>query len=155
MSTALINGVKIGYEVNGSGFPIVLLMGLGGNRKDWHEQVPVFAKHYRTISFDHRGTGDSDKPETGYSISQFADDCIGLLDHLNLDRAHLVGYSMGGRIAQLIASRYPSRVVNLLQWQTIERQLLPRATHQPCDTRSESLVLEPEAKVFRESSRES
>ena len=114
MSTALINGGKIGYEVNGSGFPIVVLMGIGGNRKDWHEQVPVFAKHYRTISYDHRGTGDSDKPETGYSISQFADDCIGLLDHLNLDRAHLVGYSMGGRIAQLIASRYPNRVAALV-----------------------------------------
>ena len=114
MSTAQINGVKICYEVNGSGFPIILLMGLGGNRKDWHEQVPVFAKHYRTISYDHRGTGDSDKPETGYSISQFADDCIGLLDHLNLDRAHLVGYSMGGRIAQLIASRYPNRVAALV-----------------------------------------
>ena len=114
MSTALINGVKIGYEVSGSGFPIVLLMGLGGNRKDWHEQVPVFAQHYRTITYDHRGTGESDKPETGYSIDQFADDCIGLLDHLDLNRAHLVGYSMGGRIAQLIASRYPSRVAGLV-----------------------------------------
>jgi len=96
LSTALINGVKLGYEVSGSGFPIVLLMGLGGDRKDWHEQVPIFAQHYRTITYDHRGTGESDKPETGYSIDQFADDCSGLLDHLNLDRVHLVGYSMGG-----------------------------------------------------------
>ena len=71
MSTALINGVKIGYEVSGSGFPIVLLMRLGGTRKDWHEQVPKFAQHYRTITYDHRGTGESDKPEIGDCIDQF------------------------------------------------------------------------------------
>ena len=114
MPTALINGVKLAYEVNGSGFPTVFLMGLGGDRKDWHEQVPAFADHYQTVTYDHRGTGESDKPEAGYSINQFADDCIGLLDHLKFDRVHLVGYSMGGRIAQLIASRYPSRVAALV-----------------------------------------
>jgi len=114
LSTALVNGVGLRYEIHGEGFPIVLLNGLGGNRKDWYEQVPVFSQHYQTITYDHRGTGDSNKPETGYSIDQFADDCIGVLDHLDLERVHLVGYSMGGRIAQVIASRHPNRVAALV-----------------------------------------
>ena len=114
MSTALVNGVALAFDIGGAGFPVVLLNGFGGNRKDWYEQVPVFSQQYQTISYDHRGSGESDKPETGYSIDQFADDCIGVLDHLDIERAHLVGYSMGGRIAQAVASRYPDRVAALV-----------------------------------------
>jgi pimeloyl-ACP methyl ester carboxylesterase len=55
LSTALVNGVALRYEIHGEGFPVVLLNGLGGNRKDWYEQVPVFSQHYQTITYDHRG----------------------------------------------------------------------------------------------------
>ena len=113
--------VVLHYEVHGSWDPLVLLMGFGATSKDWHAQLPAFSAHYQTIIYDHRGTGASDKPQTGYSIEQFADDCIAVLDHLSIARAHLVGYSMGGRVAQSVAARYPERVGALVLAATAAR----------------------------------
>ena len=105
MPTARINGVELYFEEHGTGFPLLLLMGFGDDCSAWSLQVPAFSARYRTIVFDHRGVGRSEKPEDGYSIPHFSDDAIGLLDHLGASQAHLVGYSMGGRVAQDIAAR--------------------------------------------------
>lgn len=114
MATARINGVDIYFEEHGSGFPLLLLMGFGDGCGAWSNQIPAFAARYRTIAFDHRGVGQSAAPEGGYAIPQFADDAYGLLDHLGITRAHLVGYSMGGRVAQDMAARRPERVGGLV-----------------------------------------
>lgn len=110
MPKAVINGVGLNYEETGAGPPLLLLMGFGDSIAAWSMQVPAFADRHRTIALDHRGTGDSESPVDGYSIPQFSDDAIGLLDHLGIQRAHVLGYSMGGRVAQDMAARYPGRV---------------------------------------------
>jgi len=114
MPTAKVNGVDIYFEEHGSGFPLLLLMGFGDGCEAWSNQTPAFAEHHRTILLDHRGVGKSTAPDDGYSIPQFSDDAIGLMDHLGIERAHLVGYSMGGRVAQDMAARYGDRVAAIV-----------------------------------------
>ena len=110
MPKVVVNGVRLNYEESGTGPSLLMLMGFGDSIAAWSAQVPAFAAHHRTIALDHRGTGESESPADGYSIPQFSDDAIGLLDHLGIERAHLLGYSMGGRVAQDIAARYPARI---------------------------------------------
>ena len=114
MSTAKVGDIELYYEEQGSGHPLLLIMGLAADSIGWMFQVPDFAKHYRTISFDNRGVGRSSKPPGPYSIHQMADDAVGLLDHLGVARAHVVGISMGGMIAQELTLRHPERVSALV-----------------------------------------
>ncbi len=102
------------YEETGSGEPLVLIMGLGGDLQGWALQVPALAKHFRVITFDNRGSGRSSAPDRMYSISGMADDLAHLLDHLKIDRAHILGFSMGGYIAQEFVLKYPARVGKLI-----------------------------------------
>ena len=80
----------------------------------WMFQLPDFAERYRTIVFDNRGVGRSAKPAGPYTIHQMADDAAGLLDALSIPRAHVVGVSMGGMIAQELVLRHPERVRGLV-----------------------------------------
>ena len=114
MPVAKVNDVGLYYEEHGSGFPLLLLMGFGDSCGAWSNQIPAFSAQYRTVALDHRGVGKSEKPESGYAIPQFSDDAIGLLDTLGIARAHVVGYSMGGRVAQDMAARYPDRVAAMV-----------------------------------------
>lgn len=114
MSTAQINGIEVYYEEQGSGDPLLLIMGLAADSLAWMFQLPDFAKHYRTIVYDNRGVGRSSKPAGPYSIAQMAEDAVGVLDTLDIRRAHVVGVSMGGMIAQEIAIRHPERVRGLV-----------------------------------------
>ncbi|HLY39370.1 MAG TPA: alpha/beta fold hydrolase, partial [Candidatus Binatia bacterium] len=91
-----------------------LVMGLAADSTAWMFQVPDFARHYRTIVFDNRGVGRSSKPSGPYTIHQMADDAASLLDALDVARAHVVGVSMGGMIAQELALRHPQRVRGLV-----------------------------------------
>jgi len=110
MSTASINGIDVYYEEHGHGDPLLLIMGLAADSLAWMFQLPDFSEHYRTIVFDNRGVGRSSKPAGPYTIAQMADDAAGLLDVLDIERAHVVGVSMGGMIAQELALRHPARV---------------------------------------------
>ena len=114
MPEARVNGINIYYRVQGKGEPLILIMGLGGECGDWILQVYAFKKYYRVVTFDNRGVGKSDKPGEPYTIKTMADDTVGLMDHLGIDKAHILGVSMGGMIAQEVAINYPKRVKKLI-----------------------------------------
>jgi pimeloyl-ACP methyl ester carboxylesterase len=114
MPRAKINGIDICYKVRGQGEPLVLIMGYSGGQIGWMFQRRAFGKHYRVITFDNRGVGKSDKPDGAYSMRMMADDTVGLMDYLGIKKAHVLGVSMGGMIAQEIAVNYPERVGKLI-----------------------------------------
>jgi pimeloyl-ACP methyl ester carboxylesterase len=114
MSTAKIGSLEMFYEEIGSGDPLLLIMGLAADSRAWMFQVPDFASRYRTIVFDNRGVGRSAKPAGPYTIHEMADDAAGLLDVLDVRRAHVLGVSMGGMIAQELVLRHPERVRGLV-----------------------------------------
>src|SRR5439155_1020798 len=114
MATATVDSIELYYEEHGRGDPLLLIMGLAADSTAWMFQVPDFAERYRTITFDNRGVGRSSKPPGPYTIHQMADDAAGLLDALRVARAHVLGVSMGGMIAQELALRHPERVRGLV-----------------------------------------
>jgi len=114
MSTIKVGAIDLYYEEHGSGDPLLLIMGLAADSTAWMFQVPDFARRYRTIVFDNRGVGRSAKPPGPYTIHEMADDAAGLLDALAIPRAHVVGVSMGGMIAQELVLRHPQRVRGLV-----------------------------------------
>ncbi|MCU1361159.1 MAG: putative hydrolase [Ilumatobacteraceae bacterium] len=109
------DGIRLHYEVLGrSGAPAVLMIqGLGADKHGWDMQRFVLAARYRVVAFDNRGAGRSDKPFGLYSLEQMADDAIAVLTAAGVDRAHVVGASMGGAISQIVALKYPDRVRSL------------------------------------------
>jgi len=109
-----INDCDIYYEIHGQGDPLVLIMGLRRNVEWWYRQIPALSKQFQVIVFDNRGAGRSDKPAMEYSIRLFAEDTAGLMDALKLQGANILGYSMGGNIAQELALNYPEKVKNLI-----------------------------------------
>jgi 3-oxoadipate enol-lactonase len=114
MPLAKVNGININYAVEGQGEPLVMIMGFGGEQSAWKRQVSAFKEYYQVITFDNRGTGKSDKPEGSYPPKLMADDTIQLMDFLKTEKAHILGASMGGLIAQEIAINYPERVLKLI-----------------------------------------
>ena len=107
-------GTKIYWEEQGSGPPLVLIMGLGYTSEMWHRVLPAVARQYRTILFDNRGVGRSDVPAQGYGIGDMAADTAAVMDAAGVQSAHVFGISMGGLIAQEFALRYPERVKSLI-----------------------------------------
>ena len=103
----------IDYESQGDGPAIVFAHGVGGNHASWFQQVPVFSKSYRVVAFDHRGFGRSGDPDQK-GRAGFVDDLKELLDELAIDKACLVGQSMGGGTVIGFAGRYPERVSALV-----------------------------------------
>ena len=114
MTIAKINEININYKVEGQGEPLVMIMGLGSDKRNWMFQVPTFKKHYQLVTFDNRGVGKSSKPAAPYTTRIMADDTVGLMDYLGIKKAHILGVSMGGMIAQEIAINYPERVMKLI-----------------------------------------
>ena len=114
MPIAKINGININYHVEGTGEPLVMIMGFSGDLSGWRYQTPVLKKHFQLITFDNRGVGKSDKPPAPYSIEMMAEDTFGLMDYLNIKQAHIMGVSMGGTIAEEMAITRPDRVLKLI-----------------------------------------
>jgi 3-oxoadipate enol-lactonase len=109
------DGVRLHYRETGrrSGPPVLMIQGLGADKHLWDLQRIALAPWYRTIAVDNRGAGRSDKPHGAYSLEQMADDAIAVLDAVGIERAHIVGASMGGAIAQLVALHHEDRVRSL------------------------------------------
>ena len=123
-----VRDIIMNYEIKGRGQPVVLISELGEDLTSWQLQVPAFASdRYMVVLFDNRGAGHTDAPDIPYSMEMMAEDTIGLLDELGIDSAHVVGVSMGGRIAQEMAIRHPSHVKSLVLAATSARPS-PRET---------------------------
>jgi pimeloyl-ACP methyl ester carboxylesterase len=104
------NGIDIGYKLIGAGEPLVMIMGLGGTVEHWpREVVDALSKKYQLIMPDNRGMGHTTADGTAFSFKLFAADVIGLLDALNVKKAHVLGFSMGSTITQELLYAYPQR----------------------------------------------
>jgi pimeloyl-ACP methyl ester carboxylesterase len=111
MPEARVNDLNLHYDIQGSGDPLLMVMGLGASSAAWDPAlIAELARSFRVITYDNRGTGLSDKPDIPYSLEMFAADAIALIDSLRLDRIHVFGPSMGGMIAQELALRYAPRL---------------------------------------------
>lgn len=106
--------MKIAWESTGEGTPLLLIQGLGYDRSGWRPIVPGLAARHRVISFDNRGIGESDKPDGPYTAAQMAGDALQVLDEAGIERAHVLGASLGGMIAQELAVAAPERVDRLV-----------------------------------------
>jgi 3-oxoadipate enol-lactonase len=113
--TRAADGIRIHYQELGvpRGEPVLMIQGLGTNMHGWALNRPVLGMKYRTIALDNRGSGRTDKPFARYTLEQMAEDAIAVLDATKVESAHVVGASMGGAIAQLVAVRHPERVRSL------------------------------------------
>lgn len=115
MPRARADDLDLYYEMHGEGAPLALFMGLGGNIAMWDvELIEALARHFRVLVFDNRGTGRSDKPDHPYSMAMFAADAAALFEAVGVQRAHVLGASMGGMIAQQFALDHPRRVDRLV-----------------------------------------
>lgn len=106
--------MNIHWDSHGAGTPLLLIQGLGYGRWGWDPVVPSLAERYRVLTFDNRGIGDSDKPDGPYTAQEMADDAVQVLDEAGIDRAHVLGASLGGMIAQELAVKAPGRVEKLV-----------------------------------------
>jgi pimeloyl-ACP methyl ester carboxylesterase len=115
METARIGDIDICYELLGDGPPLVMIMGYSANIDWWDpELVEDLANSFRLLLFDNRGAGRTSAGAKRFSIPQFARDIAGLMEVLGIERAHVIGASMGGMIAQQIALDYPHMVDGLV-----------------------------------------
>lgn len=109
------DGSRLYFEVAGMGDPLLLISGRNSDHHLWNIVREDYVKHYRVIVFDQRGTGQSDKREAPpYSTRVFAGDAVSLLDHLQIQRAHVYGVSMGGAVCQWLRIDYPVRFQTLV-----------------------------------------
>jgi 3-oxoadipate enol-lactonase len=111
---AQASGVRIAWERRGSGPPLLLIHGLGYARWGWEPVVDGLAEAHEVVLFDNRGIGDSDAPLGPYSARMLAEDAVAVLDAAGLERAHVLGTSLGGMVAQQVALDWPERVDRLV-----------------------------------------
>ncbi|TKJ25025.1 MAG: hypothetical protein CEE42_08845 [Promethearchaeota archaeon Loki_b31] len=110
-----LKGVKICYEIRGDGDPLILIHGFGTTKNDWKlAQVDTLSEKFKIIIFDNRGAGKSDHPNEPYLMEIFADDTNALMEYLKIEKAHILGSSLGGMIAQTFAINYPNRINKLI-----------------------------------------
>jgi len=106
--------VRIAWERHGSGPPLLLVHGLGYARCGWEPVLPGLAERFEVLLFDNRGIGESDAPPGPYTAAELAGDAVQVLDEASVDRAHVVGTSLGGMVAQELALSAPGRVDRLV-----------------------------------------
>jgi pimeloyl-ACP methyl ester carboxylesterase len=139
MPAVKVNDITIYCEIHGAGAPVVLIAGLNSDHTLYRRMLPQLAARYQVVVFDNRGVGQTDKPDIPYSIDMMAEDTAGLLTALGVERAHILGTSMGGRIAAALALRYPHRVASLILISTVLQSL--RGVRMPWSRRLMLLLL--------------
>ncbi len=130
MSSAKINGIALHYQSYGEGDAIIFAHGAGGNMLSWWQQIPFFSQRFRCVTIDHRGFGHSYDVPGGPGSDSFVDDLRGLLDHLEIESAHLVAQSMGGRTMLGFAVAYPHRAKSLVMADTVGGMTVPEVLEQ-------------------------
>ena len=126
------------YEQEGDA--IIFLHFSGANLMMWQRIIPYFQDHYRLILVDLRGHGKSDKPETGYHIDEMARDVMGIMQHLKLERAHIVGSSLGAEVGLSLAANYPDKVISLVCDGALSSEYGPYGTWEGSETEFEEHV---------------
>lgn len=109
--------LQLYYEVHGEANdkpPLLLLHGLGSSTLDWEDQIPVFSQDRQVIALDFRGFGQSDKPSAGYSVEKLANDAWALLDLLNIEKATILGLSMGAAVTYQMGVDAPERIEQMI-----------------------------------------
>lgn len=129
------------------GDAIIFLDFSGANLMMWQRIVPFFQDHYRLILVDLRGHGKSDKPETGCHIDEMARDVIGIMQHLNVERAHIVGSSLGAEVGLSIAANFPDKVISPVCEAALSSEYGPYETWEGSETDSEKHVARQLEKV--------
>jgi len=110
-----VNDVNLHYNTYGSGQSIILIPGWGGSGESWRaEMIKLLAERCTVITYDPRGTGQSEKPNISYTMKMFADDVAGIIKALDQSPAHIMGFSMGGSIAQIVSIEHPVVVKSLI-----------------------------------------
>ena len=116
-----VNGIQMYYEIHGEGEPLVLILGLGTDISEWDRIIYWLAEKFQVLAFDNRGVGRTDKPDIAYSIEMMADDTAGLMQVLGIQQVHIVGISLGGRIALALSLRHAECVKKLVLVSTSAR----------------------------------
>jgi 3-oxoadipate enol-lactonase len=116
-----VNDIQMYYEIQGKGEPLVLILGLGTDISEWGGIICWFAEKFHVLAFDNRGVGRTDKPDIAYSIEMMADDTARLMQSLGIQQAHIVGISLGGRIALELSLRHAECVKKLVLVSTAAR----------------------------------
>jgi pimeloyl-ACP methyl ester carboxylesterase len=144
LPVAKINEINMYYELHGEGEPIVLIAGLSMDITSMELIISCLSKKYQVLAFDNRGAGRSDKPNIPYTIDMMANDTADLLRALNIAQAHVVGMSMGGRIAMSLALRHPESVKSLVLASTSARPMTDARV-----LRLKLLMLIPLQRIFK------
>ncbi len=126
MPTVQVDDIQMYYELRGEGQPLVLILGMAIDVSEVEPIIRWFAERYRVLAFDNRGAGRTDKPDIPYTIEMMANDTIGLMDAVGIERAHVLGISLGGRIALALTLAHPECVEKLALVSTSAR-VLPRS----------------------------
>ncbi len=109
-----IGDCQLFYERHGAGFPAVLVSGLAGTAQYWHDQIPALSRSYEVIVHDHRGVGESDAAVCTPTVERMAKDVIALMNALDIKKAHIIGHSAGGCVAQILAIEQPQRCASIV-----------------------------------------
>lgn len=110
MGKVLVNGMNLYYELHGKGKPLVLIAGFTCRTAVWDLLLEYLPKHFQVLVFDNRGVGQSTSPDISYTVDDMANDTLALIEHLKLDKPHILGHSMGTAIAQTIAKNHPDKI---------------------------------------------
>ena len=114
MAHATVNGVQLFYDEQGEGEPLLIHHGYTGSHYNWDQVAPILSRRWKVYRMDARGAGDSERPESGHSIEQYAADVIGMADHIGLQRFTYIGHSMGGVIGYELGLSYADRLDRLV-----------------------------------------
>ncbi len=117
-----VGAARIHYHMFGEGEPMVLIPGLCGDLYNWKKMVPYLKGRYQVVLMDCRGSGLTEAPDAPFTMAEMADDVSGLMNGLGFSKYHVLGWSMGGNVAQEVTLRYPQEVASLILMSTYTRR---------------------------------